>query len=248
MEINHKIINLESFQYAGLLTRVKASLIDTLIIVLWIIFVPSILFKDSESSLRIFLMVFPVILYEPLMITLFGCTIGQKIFGIKVVSEKDMSKCPLYLSFIRTITKYILGFFSFIYILFSDKKKAIHDNIANTIVILNPDLNKKDANLVDGNETSEYDTINYIYPSGLRRFIFFLIWYIFSLFIFGLILNLILALFFHLDFADENNLPKPLKLVYTILSISVLIFTLSLALKGLLPGARRVLKSEIEYP
>jgi uncharacterized RDD family membrane protein YckC len=234
----------QHFEYAGLLIRVKASLIDLLILVIWIIAVPSLV-KDNNSTLRIFLIFFPVILYEPLMITFFGFTIGQKLFGIKILNEKDLSKCPLHLSVLRTVVKYLLGSFSMIYIFFSDKLKAIHDYAAGTIAILDPLRHKKriipdEADDVNNQFNPGISEIReYIYPSGLRRFIVFILWYFTTYFILAFILSIIISLFFNIDLTDEKNLPKYLNLIYYALSVSLLITTLTLAIKGLLPGALR---------
>lgn len=127
--------------YARLTTRIKAMLIDSIIFVLWILIVPAIVKSSNQdaSATRMWLILSPIVIYETLMISIFACTIGQRLMGIRVLRE-DYSKVPLHISFIRWITKSLLGLYSFIYMFFTDKLQAIHDRIAGTVVIVNPKL------------------------------------------------------------------------------------------------------------
>ena len=79
----------------------------------------------------------PVFILEPLLVSYYwGQTVGQYLWGIKIIRETDLTRCPLVLSFVRYYAKALLGLWSMIYMLFSRKHKAIHDYLAHTVVIL----------------------------------------------------------------------------------------------------------------
>jgi uncharacterized RDD family membrane protein YckC len=74
--------------------------------------------------------------YEPILVSLFGRTIGHSFAGIEVKNESDTNKnIPIHFSILRYIIKWLLGWMSFISILFSKKSKVIHDYAVNSVVI-----------------------------------------------------------------------------------------------------------------
>ncbi len=221
--------------YPGLLVRVKSGIIDTFILILWIMIAPRIV---KDDTLRIFIMLFPILLYEPVMISAFRHTAGQWFFKMMVLDEKDMGKVPFYLAVVRTIVKYLLGTFSFIYIFFSDKNKAIHDNAAGSIVIYDPDRIKRGEAVYLNHEE---ETDKYIYPSGLRRFVFFLIWYIPVAYLGSVCIVVIFSLFG----SALDNFDKPTRLLNGVIILWYFVMAVVMvkfAINGLLPGAFRKVK------
>ncbi|AGT33123.1 hypothetical protein M493_14420 [Geobacillus genomosp. 3] len=76
--------------------------------------------------------------YFVLMTKAFGQTLGKMVFGLKVVDERGVPLTWLTVLFREVIGKFIsktLLFVGFLFVAFSEKKKGMHDQFADTIVI-----------------------------------------------------------------------------------------------------------------
>ena len=125
-------------QYPGLSERVKAVLIDTTITLTTFIIVANVLgvFDTVSPVLKasLFFLIFG--LYDPLLIAFTKGTLGHKAMGLVVVSESDHEKAiPLPLAFFRFLIKGFLGWISFLGIIASDRKRAMHDAMTASIVL-----------------------------------------------------------------------------------------------------------------
>ncbi len=129
---------MENVIYPGILLRIKAALTDYLIL-LALIFSVSFIFKEFDhvpNYARIIAFVFIFLLYDPLLVSLFGGTIGHHFNGIKVRREENEKKNIFFhLALIRYIIKVFLGWISFFTINGNQKVKAIHDLAVGSIVI-----------------------------------------------------------------------------------------------------------------
>ena len=94
--------------YPGIYLRIKAIVIDSIVILFLIILTTYILslFTNVPNSVRIIAFVFIFILYDPIFTNSFGGTIGHMFVGIRVKQALNESKnIPLHLAFIRYIVK-----------------------------------------------------------------------------------------------------------------------------------------------
>ncbi len=132
-------------EYPGLFLRVKSTVIDSIIIVIFMVITTDIFsnFENVPNYIRGIAFVFIFLLYDPLMVSFFGGTIGHKINFIKVQHESKDSNISLLSAIIRYIVKTTLGWFSLLTISARDDRKAIHDSIAKTIVVFEK---KRNAN------------------------------------------------------------------------------------------------------
>lgn len=123
-------------KYPLVLDRIQSTLIDSVLIIACMIVISDVLssFKNVPDSLRMVLLI-SLFLYEPIATT-FGGTIGNHIKGIRVRknSNEDM-KINIFQAFIRYFLKLSLGWLSFITIFSSNKTRAIHDVISDTVMI-----------------------------------------------------------------------------------------------------------------
>ena len=127
-----------STTYARLPNRVKAAVIDsiTLIILMYSITQIFSLFESVPKYVRggLFFVVF--FLYEPILVSLFGRTLGHLFCDIVVKSEHNKKKnIPFHIAFIRFILKALLGWISLLTVTGNEKNQAIHDKVAKSIVI-----------------------------------------------------------------------------------------------------------------
>ena len=76
------------------------------------------------------------LLYEPLFVSLFGASIGHMFLDLRVKKETDNSKnIYFHIAILRFIVKSVLGWVSFFTVNSDDKKRAIHDHLAKSVVL-----------------------------------------------------------------------------------------------------------------
>lgn len=235
--------------YATLPRRIKASIIDGVVLLALFILSPLIIgaLIGRDTGLNAIAMYTPPLLLEPLLISFLGFTLGQYIFGIQVVRLDTGGKCPLVASFARYFTKTILGSLSVAYMLFSKKHQAIHDYLAKTVVVLSHKKIERSPEFARNGEIEQNleDDVTYAYPSVQRRFGFFCIWAVVILIAFGFIVEGAALLLLPGYTLDTEKLPKQIEVASNVLYSIMFIGIAVLATKGYLPGAKRKLK-EIE--
>ena len=124
--------------YPGIIQRVKAIFVDSLVIVVFIAVASSVFssFKDTPDSVRIGAFIFIFALYDPVFTSLFGATIGHMLIGIRVKRESDPTRNILFpLSIIRWGIKASLGWISLLTVTGNEKRRAIHDYATGSVVV-----------------------------------------------------------------------------------------------------------------
>ncbi|WP_339701833.1 RDD family protein [uncultured Marixanthomonas sp.] len=124
--------------YATLPDRIKAAFIDAVILIAMMYGASELfsLFESVPDYLRIMVFAFIFILYDPIFISTFGGTIGHLYNNILVKRDTNPSKNILFPhAVLRFIFKFLLGWISLLTTTGNEKRKAIHDYIANSIVI-----------------------------------------------------------------------------------------------------------------
>ena len=127
----------KELDYPGVFVRVKATIIDSFIMILLLLGATDV-FSNIENvpdyaKIITFSCIF--LLYDPLMISFMGATIGHRINKIKVQRFDNGKKINIALALIRFVIKALLGWVSLITISSNEKKQAIHDAIVNSIVV-----------------------------------------------------------------------------------------------------------------
>lgn len=233
--------NTTSELYASLPRRIKAGIVDTVIVLFLFIILPvsiQVLIPD-ENIFSVFFMYSPILILEPILISYLGATIGQYLFGVEVVRKKDYGKCPILLSFARYFTKIIFGSFSVVYMLFSRRHQAIHDHLAGTLVILSRKRVKTNPDFASYGEQEQFSGSEYVYPSALRRFFVFIVWYIIASILFGILFEIFVLAVIPEYSADTESYPEAIDIASNLLISMIFIGLAILAAKGQLFGARR---------
>lgn len=126
--------SVQKVRYGGFFARLMALWIDGVICSIGAVIL--VLAMDVEMSLWL-----SVVLWHGYFIICEafydGATLGKKGMRIKVVSS-NFEKITLWQAILRNVCKYIsaaIFYIGFIMVLFSDKKRGLHDMIANTYVI-----------------------------------------------------------------------------------------------------------------
>ena len=126
------------YQYPTILRRYLSTFIDGLLIIIVLLAVSYVFENNTGASthIRVGILIFMFFIYEPLCTSL-GCTVGQKITGVRVRKRFLHEKISIPAAYLRIILKILLGFISFITILFTKDKRAIHDFAVGSVVIFN---------------------------------------------------------------------------------------------------------------
>lgn len=232
----------ENRYYASLPTRIKASTLDFVIIVMWILFIPLVITMQGSAfnALRAFLILGVTLLYEPVMVSIFSATLGHKILGLKVVDENTDMRLSFSTAFLRWLGKSILGPFSMIYMFFGRKHQMIHDKLTKSMVIIDPDYLRKNPNASSRGEKELLINDGYAYPPVWRRLLFFVLWYLIS-FIPTVILYLFLIELLGLSDTQNRMEEAQTDALSSLISFAQIIIVGMLAAQGKLPGARRSL-------
>jgi uncharacterized RDD family membrane protein YckC len=121
--------------YARVWPRVKAILVDGLLVALAFLLAALVGSHVPGAGAAAFVTWFAVwALYDPLMVSLTGGTVGHHLFNLRVVSDRTGGRPSLPAAFVRNIAKVTLGLLSLVAMAASARGKALHDWIAGTTV------------------------------------------------------------------------------------------------------------------
>ncbi|HUK55827.1 MAG TPA: RDD family protein [Nitrospiria bacterium] len=183
--------------YPSLPLRWKVAMIDGVILLTVTMLLPLATnqINGGYSFLNIVALLGPVMLLEPFLISFRGATIGQSWFGMSVLYIKTRGRCPLPNSYLRYVTKMLLGGVSLVYMYFSHRHQAIHDHLAGTVVVFTDALAQYRATSGSLELPEREEDVQFIYPSIFRRFMVFLGWYVVAFALFIIVLSLTLLIF-----------------------------------------------------
>lgn len=129
---------MDEIKYGTLINRLKAILIDVLVVVGLCLIATAIFsrFGYVSDSVRMVVFIFIFLLYDPLFTSIFGATIGHLVIGLKIRRAKDITRKLIFpMALIRFIIKGTLGFVSLMTISTTKKNRAIHDLVAGSVVL-----------------------------------------------------------------------------------------------------------------
>jgi uncharacterized RDD family membrane protein YckC len=120
-------------RYPNLLRRYLSTLIDMVLVLFLVYFYAhSPLYVPRGISLVIAFLVF--LSFEPLL-TAFACTPGQALMRLRVRDVEGLKRISVNFAYLRALTKYALGMVSFFSVPLRRDRRALHDLVAQTIVI-----------------------------------------------------------------------------------------------------------------
>jgi len=122
----------------NLVVRIKALFFD--VCVMLIVFTATALLIDSFGDIsdfsKGFILIFMFYLYDPLLTSLTGSTLGHKLMKLKVRRyEQPERKISIWQAFVRFFIKGVLGWISFLTVTGTRHKRAIHDLASGSIIL-----------------------------------------------------------------------------------------------------------------
>ena len=124
-------------KYARFSRRLQAVLIDTILISLTLVgvlLVAVALESSNIGRLLGFSLVAALLLYEPLMVSLSGGTVGHLLRNLRVVDNRSRRNVSFPKAVARTVIKSLLGLYSFVSMALTRRYQAVHDLFTNSSV------------------------------------------------------------------------------------------------------------------
>lgn len=127
------------YRLPSLLARVKALVVDSLIL-LAIFTITTLVIKalgEVPNMARGLILVFMFYLYDPLLTSFTGATLGHRFMKLTVRKYAHPERrISLGQAFARFLTKGLLGWLSFLTVTGNSRKRAIHDLASGSIVLV----------------------------------------------------------------------------------------------------------------
>ncbi|MBO9203951.1 MULTISPECIES: RDD family protein [Niastella] len=123
--------------YPLLKDRIQSTFIDFIFLIVLLGIGSAIMdkFENVPDWVPMTLFIGLFIVYEPLFTTL-GCTMGNKIKGIRVRKHSDTNRKINFVdALIRYAIKCMLGWLSFVTIGSNPKRRAIHDLVVGSVMV-----------------------------------------------------------------------------------------------------------------
>ena len=126
-------------EYPLLLKRIQALMIDFFLILITMAFLSQLvkLFNGVPDGVRMGAFIALIFLYDPLMTSMVGGTLGHRALGLRVRKESsEEENIHFFAALLRFAVKASLGWISLLTVTGNQRKRAIHDMIGGSVVIL----------------------------------------------------------------------------------------------------------------
>jgi uncharacterized RDD family membrane protein YckC len=118
----------------GHFRRYLASTVDIVIILFMsYLFTQSPLYDPHDKASTTWPLLLLVV-YEPVL-NRYAITVGQLLLRFRARTLAGHRRVPLWRGFVRVMSKYLLGIFSFVLMPIQEQRRALHDIVSGTIVL-----------------------------------------------------------------------------------------------------------------
>jgi uncharacterized RDD family membrane protein YckC len=228
--------------YARFSRRLRGIFIDwalTLVVIFGALMIASTMRSDDVSRMLGIIVVTVLVLYEPVLVSWTGGTIGHHLTNLRVVDEVRGGNVSFLKAAARVVLKGLLGWYSFIVMAATRRNQAIHDLLTrSTVQIRDPAKASSGQFIAERAELSQPDM-----PSRARRIGVILAYLLLTAVVYLAIEQMILqsgTVSMHCVETDVCTLAE--NVVTFALGFSVLATCVACALlgwRGMLIGARR---------
>jgi hypothetical protein len=155
-------------RYARFPRRLRGIVIDWILamaLLFGALFVAASVGSDHISRTLGVLVVLVLVLYEPVLVSLTGGTLGHYLTNLRVVDERDQGNVSFLKALARFALKGLLGWYSFIVITATRRNQAMHDLLTrSTVQIRDPAKARPDQYITERADFQSPDM-----PSRPRR-------------------------------------------------------------------------------
>lgn len=140
-------MNTTNLELASMKSRIKAFVIDDILITLLIVFVFWDLFASENSNMEdvllamnnfVYQVIFIKFIYHTFFIWYYGATLGKLFVKIKVIDNDTLGKISLANAAFRSASRVLsemIFYIGFLLGFFNDGKRTFHDFMAKSVVV-----------------------------------------------------------------------------------------------------------------
>jgi uncharacterized RDD family membrane protein YckC len=124
-------------RYARFSRRFRAMLVDwiiTLIVMFGALLLATAVRNDNFSRLLGILVVVALVLYEPILVSRMGGTLGHYFTNLRVVDDRGGGNIGFARACARVVIKGVLGLYSFVILAATRRNQAVHDLLTQSTV------------------------------------------------------------------------------------------------------------------
>jgi uncharacterized RDD family membrane protein YckC len=224
-------------RYARFSRRLRAMLLDwilTLTVMFGAVLLATLTGNDGFSRALGISVVVALLLYEPVLVSFAGGTLGHYFTNLRVVDQRDGGNLSFPKACVRFVIKGVLGLYSFVVLAATRRNQAVHDLLTrSTVQIRDPEKALPGQYFTERSEPADANM-----PSGLRRVVVILT-YLLVMFIVSAIVS-VGAL--SASYIDSNFCSAGERIVSLLAAIALLALTALIVAqgwKGRLLGARK---------
>jgi uncharacterized RDD family membrane protein YckC len=229
-------------QYARFVRRFRGMVIDwivALLIVFGALFVATTVQTDGFSRLTGYIVVIVLLLYEPILVSATGSTIGHYLANLRVVDERHHGNVSFPKAVVRFLIKMVLGWYSFVVMSATRRNQALHDKLMRSTVQIRDTAKSRPGHYI----TERMEFTNPNLPSRKRRAAVILAYLIVAFAGFCLIVGtFLLAGILSVECTDNASRcsagEKSAEIVAAVFWIAVSAWIIGVGWRGKLPGAR----------
>lgn len=132
---------MENTNYPSITKRFRAIFLDSLLLIAFMVIIANIFaaFENIPNYVTISILVVVFLLYDPLMVSIFGGTVGHLSNGIRVRKFNNQNqKINFFVALLRFTVKSMLGWLSFIFAYSNKDSRALHDLASESVVVFAP--------------------------------------------------------------------------------------------------------------
>ena len=155
-------------QYARFVRRFRGMVIDWIVILLVMfgaLLVASTVQADNVARVLGAVVVLTLILYEPILVSATGSTIGHYMANLRVVDDRSHGNVSFLKAVARHVIKSVLGWYSFLIMAATRRNQALHDKFTSSTVQIRDRAKAEPWHYI--NERTELGNPNL--PSRTRR-------------------------------------------------------------------------------
>jgi len=109
--------------------------------------------NDDFSRVIGFLIVAALLLYEPMMVSQTGGTVGHHFTNLRVVDDITRGNISFLKAAVRSLIKAVLGWFSFLTMLVGKRNQAVHDLLTGSTVQIRDPAKASPGQYISGRNT-----------------------------------------------------------------------------------------------
>jgi len=229
-------------RYARFARRLRGMFVDwvlALLVIFGAILIAVTVGNEIVSRLLAIVVAIVLVLYEPLLVARTGGTLGHHYTNLRVVDDYTGGNLSLRTAFIRAAIKAVLGAYSFVVMLATQRNQAVHDLLTHSTVQIRDATRAEPHHFI----TERIELANTTMPSAARRVAVICAYLVATLAGYLAIFAIIVALGAMSDACIDNDVCSPAeKVLETVPGIAFLLMAalwIGLGWRGRLFGARQ---------